>query len=61
MSETFDPKTHVRNMAQVMGLVIEDEWRPAVEDNMAATHKAAALVLAFELDDEVEAAPVFVP
>lgn len=60
MSEPFDEKAHVAHMEKVMGLTIEDDWRPAVEANMAATAKAAELVLAFPLDDDVEAAPVFV-
>jgi hypothetical protein len=61
MDEPFDAKAHVAHMEKVMGLSIEDGWRPVVEANMAATAKAAALVLSFPLEDEVEAAPVFVP
>lgn len=62
MSEPFDAKAHVAHMEKVMGLNIEDDWRPTVEANMAATAKAAELVLSFPLDDHVEAAPpVFVP
>lgn len=61
MDEPFDAKTHVAHMEKVMGLAIEDDWRPMVEANMTATAKAAALVLSFPLEDDVEAAPVFVP
>lgn len=61
MDEPFDAKAHVAHMEKVMGLTIEDDWRPVVETNMAATEKAAAMVLSFPLEDEVEAAPVFVP
>ncbi|AXS40936.1 DUF4089 domain-containing protein [Breoghania sp. L-A4] len=48
-------------METVMGLTIEEDWRPSVVANMAATAAAAALVLDFPLDDEIEPAPVFIP
>ncbi|TYC64100.1 DUF4089 domain-containing protein [Stappia sp. BW2] len=59
MSAEFDPKSHVAHMEKVMGLTIKDDWRPVVEAHIAATQKAAELVLAFPLEDDVEAAPVF--
>lgn len=61
MSAPFDEKAHVALMERNMGLTIEENWRPAVEANMAATAKAAEFVLSFPLEDDVEAAPVFVP
>lgn len=61
MTDQFDEKAHVALMEKTMGLTIEEEWRPIVEANMAATAKAAELVLSFPLEDDVEAAPVFVP
>ncbi|POF34274.1 DUF4089 domain-containing protein [Roseibium marinum] len=61
MSGKFDAKSHVAHMEKVMGLTIEDDWRPVVEAHIAATQKAAELVLSFPLDEEVEAAPVFEP
>lgn len=59
MNPEFDVKTHVAHMEKVMGLTIEDAWRPAVEGHFEATRQAAELVLSFPLDDEEEAAPVF--
>lgn len=59
MSETFDPKAHVAHMERMLGLTIEDDWRPIVEAHIAATQKSAALVLEFPLEDAVEPAPVF--
>lgn len=59
MSEDFDAQAHVDHMAGVMRLDIAPDWRPGVVANMAATAAAAALVLAFPLDDSVEPAPVF--
>ena len=61
MDEPFDAKAHVAHMEKVMGLAIAEDWRPAVEANMTATAKAAQLVLDFALENEIEAAPVFVP
>lgn len=61
MSEPFDEKAHVAHMETVMGLTIKDDWRSVVEAHVAATAKAADLVMSFPLDDELEAAPVFVP
>jgi len=61
VSEPFDEKAHVAHMETVMGLTIKDDWRPVVEAHVAATAKAADLVMSFPLDDELEAAPVFVP
>lgn len=61
MSDIFDAKAHVAHMEKVLDLTIEDDWRLLVVANMAATEKAADLLLGFPLDDEVEAAPVFVP
>ncbi len=57
----FDAEAHVTHMQAVMNLPIDDAWRPEVVANMAATAAAAALVLEFPLDDEIEPAPVFVP
>jgi hypothetical protein len=59
MSAEFDVKSHVAHMEKVMGLTIEDEWRPVVEAHIAATQKAAELVLSFPLGEDIEAAPVF--
>ncbi|MBO0347327.1 DUF4089 domain-containing protein [Roseibium limicola] len=59
MTQKFDPKAYVAAMAPVIGLTIEDAWRPVVEANIAATEKAAALVMEFPLEDTVQPAPVF--
>ena len=61
MSEPFDEKAHVAHMQKVMRLTIKDDWRPAVEANIAATAKAAEFVMSFPFNDDLEAAPVFVP
>jgi hypothetical protein len=44
----------------LLGIKVAAAWRPAIKANLVATRKAAALVEAFPLSDEVDAAPVFV-
>lgn len=61
MPKPFQADQHVAHMEAVMGLTIEDTWRPVVEMHIAAIEKAAEQVLEFPLDEDVEAAPVFVP
>ena len=43
------------------GLPIAPEWQAGVLAHFEAIAKAAALVLAVPLDDEVEAAPIYTP
>jgi len=59
MSAEFDARSHVAHMEKVMGLAIEEDWRPVVEAHIAAIEKAAMLVQSFPLGEEAEAAPVF--
>jgi len=61
MPKPFEANQHVAQMETVMGLTIEHAWRPVVEVHIAAIEKAAEQVLSFPLEDDVEAAPVFVP
>jgi len=61
MPKAFQVDQHVANMETVMGLTIEDTWRSMVEMHVTAIEKAAEQILEFPLDDDVEAAPVFVP
>jgi 1-carboxybiuret hydrolase subunit AtzG-like protein len=46
-------------MAPALGLEVDPGWRAGVIAHWQATARAARLVLAFPLDDEVEPAPVF--
>lgn len=57
----FDPAAHVAHMEAVMGLTIEDDWRPVVIMHMAAIAKGAGLVMSFELPEDIEPAPVYRP
>jgi hypothetical protein len=41
------------------GLPVDAEWRASIDAHFEAIAKAAALVMEFPLEDEVDAAPVF--
>ena len=56
---TFDPEAVIDAMAPLLGLVVAPDYRPGVAANLTVTAGFAALVVAFEVDDEAEAAPVF--
>ena len=46
-------------IAPLLGLDIEDEFRPGVRFHLLNTARLARAVLDFELPDEAEPAPVF--
>ena len=46
-------------MAPALGLTVDPAWRGEVIAHWLATARAARLVLAFPLEDELEPAPVF--
>ena len=48
-------------IAPLLGLDIEDEFRPGVRFHLLNTARVARAVLEFELPDEAEPAPVFEP
>jgi hypothetical protein len=41
------------------GLTIDPEWRASIDAHFEAIAKAAALVMEFPLEDELDPAPVF--
>jgi hypothetical protein len=41
------------------GLPVEPEWRASIDAHFEAIAKAAAFVMEFPLEDELDAAPVF--
>ena len=57
----FDAERIVDAMAPLLGLDIPAEARPVVVLHLGLTERIAAPLLAFPLDDEAEAAPVFRP
>ncbi len=52
-------ETYLDAAAALQGLTIAPEWRAAVLAHFEAIAKAATLVLAIPLEDEIEAAPVY--
>lgn len=57
----FDPAAHVAHIERMMGLTIEEAWRPVVIAHVTAISKAADLVMSFDLPDDIEPAGVFRP
>ncbi|TPQ50161.1 DUF4089 domain-containing protein [Prosthecomicrobium hirschii] len=57
----FDAAAHVAHMEKMLGLTIEEAWRPSVVANMAAIAKAAELALSVDIPEDSEPAPVFRP
>jgi len=57
MSKSLDD--FVEAAAAVLGVLLEDAWKPAVKANLEATLRHADLVAEFELPDDAESAPVF--
>ncbi len=55
----FDPEAVIDALGPLLGLSIAPDYRPGIVTNLQATVRFAALVLAAEIEDETEAAPVF--
>jgi len=54
-----DIDAYIDATAQVLGLGVEQAWKPAVRANLEVTFKLAALVAEKDLPDDAEPAPVF--
>ncbi len=59
MPNDFDPDAVLDAMAPQLGLTIADAYRPGVRLHLENTARIAAGLLTFDLDDDVEPAPVF--
>ncbi|WP_020181331.1 DUF4089 domain-containing protein [Methylopila sp. M107] len=54
-------EAHLDSATALIGLTVDPASRASVLAHLAATMAAARLVAAFDLDDEVEPAPIFAP
>ncbi len=45
--------------AHVLGLPIEEAWKPAIRAHLEVSLRLAARIVEFDLPDETEPAPVF--
>lgn len=54
-------EAHLDAATALLSMTVENAWRPSILAHLAATMTAARLVAAFELDDEMEPAPIFAP
>jgi hypothetical protein len=59
--EPFDAKAYVDAAAKLIGLPIDPAHRPGVILNLERIAQMAALVMAFDLPEETEPAPVYTP
>lgn len=59
--EPFDPQKLIDAMAPFLGLEVAAEYRPGVAAHLSAAHRIAQDVLAAQIDDDAEQAPVFRP
>ena len=50
---------YIAAAARVLELPIDPAWQPSVRANLELTLRLAAVVAAFPLSDEADAAPVF--
>lgn len=59
--QSIDPALFVDQMAAIVGLPLQPEYRQGVIDNFVRIMAVAQLVNEFPLTEEVEVAPVFEP
>lgn len=55
----FSNAVLLEHMLKVLGIEVDDSWRSGILANMSAIGRAAELVMTLELDETVEAAPVY--
>jgi hypothetical protein len=55
----FDASAYLDQAAGLVGLDIDDAYRPGVIENLQRLAAVARLVVDFPLPDDLEAAPVF--
>lgn len=56
---TFDAEAYFTLIEQMLGLTIEESWRPGIIANLNAVKRASDLVMGLQLGDHAEPAPVF--
>lgn len=59
--EAFDPEAVIDALAPMLGIVVAEADRKDVANHLAVAKRIAADVLAFELEDDAEPAPVYRP
>jgi hypothetical protein len=59
--EPFDAEAYVDAAAKLIGLPLDPAHRPGVVLNLERIAQMAALVMAFDLPEETEPAPVYTP
>lgn len=57
----FDPAAYMEAAAATLGIVLQDDWKPGVLDNLTRSHQIAQAFLGHALEDDVEPASRFEP
>jgi len=60
-ADDFDAQAMIEAMSAFLKMPVAADYRPGVIANLKTAHAIAQAVLAVELPDEVEPAPVFSP
>ncbi len=55
----FDASAYLDQAAGLVGIEVDDAYRPGVVENLERLAAVARLVAEFPLPDDIEAAPVF--
>jgi len=55
----IDLDKFIEASAAVLGIPLEEAWKPSVKANLAVTLRLAASVTEFKLPDDAEPAPIF--
>jgi len=58
---TFDARAYMEIAAAVLGLSLDDAWKPGIIDNLERSAQIAQAFLDFPLPDDVEPASRFEP
>jgi len=57
----FDAEAFMTVAADLLGIALEEAWKPGVLDNLKRSHQIAQAFLNFPLPDDVEPASRFEP
>ncbi len=61
MADSFDAGAYVDQAARLLGLTLEEAWRPGVIENLERGRAIVAPLLDFTLADDLDPAPVYHP
>jgi hypothetical protein len=57
----FDPVAHMHATAAMLGIALDESWKPGITDNLLRSYQIAQAFLGHLLEDDVEPASRFEP